>query len=267
MKSQYLLPGESESSSSVVHTHGTITAKQQFLSIPRIYEPKEKDLVIGIVIVRTPDLFLVDINSGESAILPVTSFDNGRLPNRNTMNRLSVVYARVACTDPWTHTELSCQLGDSSRKRSDFGMITEGSIIRCSLALCQKLQQSRLLDYLKNAMKNFHIRVTRNGFIWYQADTTNSMIAVKNVLYRHEIEDNPDRLIEYYHTLMDRLQQQDDNLVKTAAKPSVKKEVEVKKPGVVVNRPRSTAVDRLVTEVVQRVINTIIDQIEENEKK
>lgn len=269
MKSQYLLPGERDPTSSIVHTHGTITTKQQFLSIPRIYEPKERDLVIGVVIVRAPDLFLVDINSRESAILPLTAFDNGRIPPRNAMNRFSVVYARVVRTEPWTHTELSCQSSDSSKKKSDFGLISEGNILRCSLALCQKLQQSKLLDYLKKIIKNFEIRVTRNGFIWYQVDTTNSMIAVKNVLYRYEVEDNPDRLIDYYQTLMNQLQQQDDNLVKLK-QTSVKKEMEEKKsevpPPPVVNKSKSTAVDRLLTDVVRNVIGKIIDQIEENEK-
>lgn len=260
MKSQYLLPGERDHSSSIVHTHGfqrNVSSQERFISIPRIYEPKEKDLVIGVVIVRTPDLFLVDINSSESAILPTTSFDNGRLPSRNAMNRLHVVYAHVVGTDSWTQTELSCQSIDSSKKKGDFGLIEQGNILRCSLALCEKLTRSKLINQLNQMVKNFRIRITRNGFIWYITDSMNSMIAVKNVLYQHEFENDTDRLIELYQTLMNKLQQHDDSLV------------QVKQPTVKIKRieqpiPKNTAVDRLLNQVVQSVLDKIIDDIEKS---
>ncbi|CAF1426139.1 unnamed protein product [Adineta ricciae] len=273
--STYLLPGERDISSlSIVHNHGirrsgssSISSKQamqnNFLSIPRIFEPKESDLVIGIVIVRAPDLFLVDINSSESAILPITSFDEGRLPTRQVMNRLSVVYARVVRTDPWTQTELSCQSIDRTKKKSDFGHINQGNIIRCSLALCDKLQHSQLIHHLNRLVKNFRIRVARNGFIWYITDTTNAAIAVKNILNEHESENDVDRLVDLYQTLMDKLQQQDTSLVKAKQKQQpVKKPTEIKKSEQPTN---STAVTRLLNTVIKSVLDQIIDQIEKNE--
>jgi exosome complex RNA-binding protein Rrp4 len=268
MTSSYLLPGERDNSSTIVHTHGInrpIQSKQttqnSFISIPRIYVPKEKDFVIGIVIVRTPDLFLVDINSSESAILPISSFDNGRLPNRNKMNRLNVVYAHVVRTDPWTQTELSCQTIDSLKKKSDFGLIEQGNILRCSLSLCEKLQKSNLINHFNRIVKNFRIRFTRNGFIWYTTDTINSMIAVKNILYKHEFEDDIDRLIDFYQILMIKLQQQDDSLVKVKQQ-TIKKEVKIERP---IPKTKSTAVDRLLDQVVRSILDKIIDDIEKNE--
>ncbi len=234
-----------------------------FISIPRIYEPKESDFVIGIIIVRAPDLFLVDINSTESAILPITSFDEGRLPNRNTMNRLSVVYARVVRTDSWTQTELSCQSIDRSKKKSDFGHINDGHILRCSLALCEKLQRSPLISHLNRIVKNFRIRFTRNGLIWYITDTINSMIAVKNILYEHEFENNIDHLIDNYQTLMNKLQEQDDSLVKVKQQQKpIKKDVEIKKIEQPIN---NNAVARLLNNVIRNVLDKIIDDIEKNE--
>jgi exosome complex RNA-binding protein Rrp4 len=261
MKSQYLLPGEHDRSSSIVHTHGiqrNISSQERFISIPRIYEPKENDLVIGVVIIRTPDLFLVDINSSESAILPTTSFDNGRLPSRNSMNRLHVVYAHVVRTDSWTQTELSCQSIDSSKRKGDFGLIEHGNILRCSLALCEKLQRSKLINQFNRMIKDFRIRITRNGFIWYTTDSLNSMIAVKNVLYKHEFENDTDRLIEFYQILMNKLQQHDDSLVqvKQQTPPTTKiKRIEQ-------SIPKNTAVDRLLNQVVQSILDKIIDEIE-----
>ena len=273
--STYLLPGERDtSSSSIIHNHGIMrsgsssTSSKQamqdnFLSIPRIFEPKESDLVIGIIIVRAPDLFLVDINSSESAILPITSFDEGRLPGRQIMNRLSVVFARVVRTDPWTQTELSCQSIDRTKKKSDFGHISQGNIIRCSLALRDKLQHSQLIQHLNRLVKNFRIRVARNGFIWYTTDTTNAAIAVKNILYEHESESDIDRLVNLYQTLMDKLQQQDTSLVKAKQKQQpAKKPTEVKKSEQPTN---STAVTRLLNTVIKSVLDQIIDQIEKNE--
>jgi len=264
-KSGYLLPGERDNSSPVVHNQGIYRnlSSTSFISIPRIYEPKENDFVIGVVIVRTPDLFLVDINSTESAILPIPSFDNGRLPSRNDMNRLSVVFAHVVSTDSWTQTELSCQSTDRSKKKSDFGLVRDGNILRCSLALCEKLQRSKLLNNLQRMVKNFRIRIARNGFIWYITDTTNSMIAVKNVLYEHEFENNIDHLINLYQTLMNKLQQQDDSLIQVKQQTTVKKDVvEIKK----IPQPINTnAVTRVLNQVIQSVLDKIIDDIEKNE--
>lgn len=180
-----------------------------FIFTPRVYKPKENDFVIGIILVRTPDLFVVDINTNEAAVLPVTSFDIGCLPSYQAMNRLSVVYARVAGTDPWIQTELSCQTFNYSNKKSNFGLLKDGYIIRCSLGLCKKLQQSPLIDRFYQIVKGFHVRITRNGFVWYTTDTNNSMIAVKNVIYKYEVENDIDQLSDFYNTLMTKLEEQD----------------------------------------------------------
>ena len=265
MKSQYLLPGERKhSSSSLVHTHGIERSTQdQFISIPRIYKPQEKDVILGVVIVRAPDIFLIDINSTEPAVLPLTSFDNGRAPNRNAMNRLSVVYAYITRHDSWAQTELSCQSLDSSKKKSDFGLIDQGNILRCSLALCEKLQRSKLINYLHQSIKDFRIRITKNGFIWYTTDNLNSMIAVKNVIYKHELENDPDRLFEFYQKLMNQLQGQDNNLVK--AKQQTIVEVKKPEPSISQNTKKSTAVDRLLDQLIKSVLDKIINDIESNE--
>ncbi|CAF2817601.1 unnamed protein product [Rotaria sp. Silwood2] len=268
MKSHYLLPGERDNKSSIVHTHGTI--QNNFISIPRIYQPKENDYVIGIVIVRTPDLFLVDINSIESAILPIPSFDHGRLPARNTMNRLSVVYAYVVRTDSWTQTELSCQSIDRSKKRNDFGLIEQGNILRCSLVLCEKLQRSQLINQLNRIIKNFRIRITKNGFIWYVTDTINSMIAVKNILYKHEFENNIDFLIKLYNELMTKLQQQDDSLIKVKQQQQQQKQIIVKKDVEIIKTEQQknpNAVTRLLYGVIQSILDKIIDDIVNNENR
>ena len=266
---QYLLPGEEGHSSSIVHTHGRLQTR--FLSTPRIYLPKDKDLVLGGALVRTTDLFLIDINSIEPAILPIPSFDSGRLPARHAMNRLSVVYAHVVRTDSWTQAELSCQTIDSSKKKSDFGLITQGNVLRCSLALADKLQRSKLINRLHSLVKNCRIRITKNGFIWYTADSVNSMIAIKNVLFEHENENNLERLIEFYHSSLAKLQQQDDNLNKIKQQqkqqppPTVSKPIETvqkTEPQSIVN---SNAVTRLLNQVIRSVLDKIIDEIEKNE--
>ena len=180
-----------------------------FLFPARIYKPKEDDHVIGIVLVRAPDLFLVDINSTEPANLPMTSFDRGRLPPRTAMNRLSAVYARVACTESWAQTELSCHTYDNSKKRSNFGLLENGYLLRCSLILCRKLQQTQLTGHFNRIVPGFRILIAQNGFIWYSTDTINSTIAVKNVIYKYEFENDIDRLLEFYKSLITKLEQQE----------------------------------------------------------
>jgi exosome complex RNA-binding protein Rrp4 len=125
------------------------------------------------------------------------------------MNRLSAVYTRIVRTDSWTQTELSCQRADHSIKKYNFGLLEQGHILRCSFKLCQKLEQSPLIGHFNRLVKNFHVRITRNGFVWYTTDTINSMIAVQNVIYKHELENDMFHLIDLYKMIMTKLQEQD----------------------------------------------------------
>jgi hypothetical protein len=91
------------------------------------------------------------------------------------------------------------------------------------------------------------------------------MIAVKNVLYEHEFENNIDHLINHYQTLMNKLQQQDDSLVKVKQEQQqkpIKKDVDIKK---IVQPINNNAVTRLLNQVIQNVLDKIIDDIEKNE--
>jgi len=207
-KHRYVLPGENDGQSSAVyHHHGRMSK-----SILRIYEPKQNDLVLGIVLVRTPDVFVVDINSYESAFLSVESFDSGCLPKRQDMNRLSVVCARVINCDKWSQTELSCQTNSNpSGKKSNLGLVREGHLFRCSLNLCEKLSHSSLLYNLNQLDKTFHYRLARNGFLWYRIESINSMIAIQTILQKYEHENDINQLIESYKKLVKELEQMISN--------------------------------------------------------
>jgi exosome complex RNA-binding protein Rrp4 len=249
----------------------TSSTQKAFACPLRIYEPKENDHIIGVVVVRAPDLFLVDINSTEAGILPVTSFDHGRLPNRQAMNRLSVVYTRVARVESWLQPELSCLSTDPTKKKSNFGLIEQGNVLRCSLTLCEKLQRSPLINHLHRLVPHFQIRIARNGYVWYLTDTNQSMIAVKNVLYEHEFENNINSLIEHYQQWILKLHEQDDSFVKIKQQqqrqPTAKTDLE-NKPAVQSSRgkPTSTAVDRVLNNVIRDVLDKIIGQIELDEQ-
>ncbi|CAF5140887.1 unnamed protein product, partial [Rotaria sp. Silwood1] len=150
--------------------------------------------------------------------------------------------------------------------KHDFGVIEQGNILRCSLILCEKLQRSQLINELHRIIKNFHIRITRNGFIWYLTDTINSMIAIKNVLYKHEFENNIDSLINFYYEIIDKLQQQDDSFMKVKQQQQqiVKKDIEIKKPE---QSKNTNAVTRLLNQVIQSILDKIINDIENNENR
>lgn len=192
----------------------------------------------------------------------MTSFDSGRIPPRTAMNRLSVVFARVVRADSWLQTELSCQTPDNSKRKNEYGVQDQGYVIRCSLGLCKKLLNFALINQLKRIIKNFQMRVSHNGFVWILTDTINSMIAVKNVLYKYEYENNIDELIKFYNEFMDKLEQQDNNLVqvKRQKQPIVKKDVAIKIPEK--PKPESAAMTNVLTHIVQSVLDQIIEKIE-----
>ena len=205
----YFLPGETNGSTNF-QRHGL---KDGSIVLRRIYEPREKDLLFGIVIVRTPDSFIVDINSSETAILPITSFLRGSLPDRQKMNRLSVVCARVFRTDRWVQPELTC-LPSNSSKNVPLGLVDDGTILRCSLILCEKLQNSSLINRLCQMINGLEIRVGRNGFIWYRNDKndSSSIIPLKNILYEHEFENNIDLLIQHYRQAIEQLKEREQQV-------------------------------------------------------
>jgi len=258
MNSSYVLPGErvpsSSSSDDVFQHHGLCQSSGQYLAPIRIYEPKENDQIIGVVLVRTPDLFLVDINSAEAAILPLTSFENGRLPARHAMNRLSVVFARVVRTDRWTQTELSCQ---KDRRSSDYGLITDGNLLRCSLIVGEKLYRYSLFNRLNKIEPNLRFQLTRNGFVWYKCPTNRSMIAVKNVIGQYENENRLDVLIENYQNWIKHFEEQDQQIGQVKQKQKTKT--------VIKKVPVENAVTRLLENVIRDVLNKIISEIEQNE--
>lgn len=210
---RYILPGENDGQSSTVHRHGKILVLDRpFKPILRIYEPRVNDFVIGIVVVRTADLFVVDINSCESAILPIQSFDSGCLPKRHEMNRLSVVCARIINCDKWSQVELSCQTtANTSGKKFNLGHVNSGQLVRCSLNLCDKLAHSSLLHHLNQLDKTFHYRLARNGFLWYRTESLNSMIASQNILQNYEHENDINQLIETYKKTVNELEQNNSN--------------------------------------------------------
>ncbi|CAF1360906.1 unnamed protein product, partial [Didymodactylos carnosus] len=143
------------------------------------------DYVFGIVIIRGTDFFLIDINSTESAILPMQAFENGCCANRVKMNRLSIVYARISRADLWWQTELACCSPNPNKKYNKsniFGVIEDGYLIICSLKLCLKLRNTSLISRLTKIVKGFQIIPSVNGFIWYTTTSTNSLIVVKNIL-------------------------------------------------------------------------------------
>ena len=99
------------------------------------------------------------------------------------------------------------------------------------------------------------------------------MIAVKNVLYEHEFNNDMNSLNEYYQRLIRQLQEQDDSLVKVKQQqqqqrqPTAKRDPE-NKPVVqsTSGKPNSTAVDRVLTNVIRDVLDKIIGQIELTEQ-
>ncbi|CAF1208962.1 unnamed protein product [Didymodactylos carnosus] len=230
LKSSYYLPGDRLLDDSYAEYHGVSNYQSKLISdtqqnqrqqpqqiqnhmVLKIYSPTKDDYVLGIVIIRGNDFFLIDINSTESAILSMQSFENGCCPNRVKMNRLSIVYARVSRADLWCQTELSCcspNINKKYNKSNIFGVIENGYLIRCSLNLCVKLQNTSLLSRLTKIVKGFQIIPSVNGFIWYTTTSTNSLIVVKNILLKHETIDNVDELCHEYSLLMDTLRKQDE---------------------------------------------------------
>eukprot|EP00727_Mastigamoeba_balamuthi_P004208 m51a1_g13785 hypothetical protein (250) ;mRNA; r:328066-329012 len=162
--------------------------KQRFYYIDnsqRRYVPAVEDYVIGVVTDKNANGFSVDIGAAALATLPAMAFEGATKRNRPTLNKGSLVYARVVVANRDMEPELECM---SIRKKAEgFGELFEGHVVRCSTGLCRKLMDPdcAVLCALGQALA-FEVAVGLNGRVWVKAPTAQQTVVIANAITNSE---------------------------------------------------------------------------------
>ena len=132
------------------------------------YVPSLEDLVVGVIVGKAGESFMVDLGSAGYGKLSFMAFEGATKKNRPKLVNGSIVYARVISASKDMDPELECM---SLRKRADgFGELTGGYVFKCSLHLARELidPKSFVLAYLGTKLP-YEIAVGLNGKVWVKA--------------------------------------------------------------------------------------------------
>jgi len=150
------------------------------------YIPNTEDVVLGIVVDRRFEMFVVDIGGPTYASLPMLAFEGATRRNTPNLQVGAALYARVVKAHRDIDPELCCT--DASGKAAGFGPLNGGYVLECSTGLARVLLSkptSPVLEALGKSL-SFEIAVGMNGRVWVNAATTATTILVSNAILNSE---------------------------------------------------------------------------------
>uniref|UniRef100_A0A6B2LGZ2 Ribosomal RNA-processing protein 40 n=1 Tax=Arcella intermedia TaxID=1963864 RepID=A0A6B2LGZ2_9EUKA len=151
----------------------------------RRYVPSLDDMVIGIVIDKRVDSFLVDVGCHQPASLPYNNFEGATKKNRPLYEVGDLVYARVCVTSRDMEPELSCLTLQG--KADTFGKLNGGYMFKCSTGLVRDClsRNSIILNALGKKIP-FEVAIGMNGRIWTNAADSKTTILIANAIQNSE---------------------------------------------------------------------------------
>lgn len=163
-------------------------------SYQKRYVPSRGENVVGIVTLKTGDIFRVDIGGGEQASLSYLAFEGATKRNRPDIRIGDAIFAKLLIASKDMEPELICV--DSHGKKGNLGVLdSEGMLFDCSLSLVRKLLQPKcqLLTLLAKEQA-YEIAIGMNGKVWVKARSVKETIAASNAILGAEytaLEDMP----------------------------------------------------------------------------
>ncbi|KAJ7025339.1 exosome complex exonuclease RRP40 [Mycena alexandri] len=142
------------------------------------YVPAAQESVIGVVLQKVGEGFRVEIGSAHAASLDGLAFQGATKRNKPNLKIGSLVYARVSLARKDMEPELEC-FDAQTRKSEGFGEVKGGFMVRCSLAMCRQLLDSKhfLLPML-GARFPLQTAIGVNGRVWVSAKDVRGVIGI-----------------------------------------------------------------------------------------
>ncbi|CAH8656767.1 unnamed protein product [Schistosoma guineensis] len=158
------------------------------------FQPEDK--VIGVVMKKAGESFVVDIGCASPAILNYLSFEGSSKKNRPDINAGDVLYAMITRADRDLEIELSCV--DEAGKACGMGILgrhepgtvgnaggrSGGILLHCTQDLVRRLGNQDEFPLLKLLSKvyPFEIFLGSNGRIWLTAGSAREIMILANAI-------------------------------------------------------------------------------------
>jgi len=150
------------------------------------YIPNVEDVLIGIVVDRRYEMFIVDVGGPTFASLPILAFEGATRRNTPNLQIGAALYARVVNAHRDSDPELACT--DASGKAAGFGPLKGGYIFECTTGLARRLLSKPTCPVLEALGKSlsYEIAVGLNGRVWVNAAKPATTIVVSNAILNAE---------------------------------------------------------------------------------
>ncbi|XP_075994443.1 exosome complex component RRP40 isoform X2 [Genypterus blacodes] len=148
----------------------------------RRYVPTKGESVIGVVTVKSGDIFKVDFGGSEQASLSYLAFEGATKRNRPNVQVGDLVFGQFTVANKDMEPELVCI--DSSGRANGLGVFGAGGLLfRVSLGLVRRLlaPHSDVVQDLERLFP-FELVVGMNGRLWVKAASVQQTLIVANLL-------------------------------------------------------------------------------------
>ncbi|KAK5864293.1 hypothetical protein PBY51_015546 [Eleginops maclovinus] len=159
----------------------------------RRYVPARGETVIGIITVKSGDVFKVDVGGSEQASLSYLAFEGATKRNRPNVQVGDLVFAQFSVANQHMEPELVCV--DSAGRANGMGVFGAGGLLfSVSLGLIRRLLRPRS-DVLSDLQKLLpcELVVGMNGRLWARASSVQQTLVVSNLLQSCDTMSPPQR--------------------------------------------------------------------------
>ncbi|KAG8004361.1 Exosome complex component RRP40 [Nibea albiflora] len=170
----------------VVCKSGVLRHKQPNMfwmeSQQRRYVPAKGETIIGIVTVKSGDIFKVDCGGSEQASLSYLAFEGATKRNRPNVQVGDLVFAQFIIANKDMEPELVCM--DSSGRANGMGVFGGGGLLfSVSLGLVRRLlsPHSEVLSDLQQLFP-CELVVGMNGRLWVKSSRVQQTLVIANLL-------------------------------------------------------------------------------------
>jgi len=163
------------------------------------YVPAKDDIVVGIVVAKTSEMYKVDIGAAEFAMLPYLAFTNATKKYRPDIKVGNIISAKIKVATPFMESEISCVEYANSIM---LGPLENGFLITVSLNYALQLRKSNSkLLYQLGQLIPYEVIVGTNGKIWIHSTSIRSTIAIGSAILKaeHLKEENIPHLIKNFN--------------------------------------------------------------------
>ncbi|KAI9540938.1 hypothetical protein NQZ68_035679 [Dissostichus eleginoides] len=148
----------------------------------RRYVPAKGETIIGIITVKSGDVFKLDFGGSEQASLSYLAFEGATKRNRPNVQVGDLVFAQFIVANQHMEPELVCV--DSAGRANGLGVFGAGGLLfSVSLGLVRRLLRPRS-DVVSDLQKLFpcELVVGMNGRLWVKASSVQQTLIICNLL-------------------------------------------------------------------------------------